>query len=95
MAYDLAAFCPCCLLPLLLLPLLPPPLPLLLQPHAVTAKKMGVGACAWEGEMLLAAYLLSECTCSSGAFGWCALLLLLLLLALWHTVISELNCCAL
>lgn len=23
---------------------------------------MGVGACAWEGEMLLAAYLLSECT---------------------------------
>jgi hypothetical protein len=34
---------------------------LLLQPHAITSKRMGVGACAWEGEMLLAAYLLSEC----------------------------------
>jgi hypothetical protein len=32
----------------------------LLQPHEVTAKKLGVGACAWEGEMLLAAYLLCE-----------------------------------
>jgi hypothetical protein len=31
-----------------------------LQPHEVTAKKLGVGACAWEGEMLLAAYLLCE-----------------------------------
>jgi hypothetical protein len=36
------------------------PAAVLLQPHAVTAKKMGVGACAWEGEMLLAAYLLSK-----------------------------------
>lgn len=36
-------------------------LSVVLQPHEVTAKKMGVGACAWEGEMLLAAYLLSEC----------------------------------
>lgn len=38
-------------------------LSVLLQPHEVTAKKMGVGACAWEGEMLLAAYLLSEWGC--------------------------------
>ncbi|KAF8071200.1 Vcpkmt [Scenedesmus sp. PABB004] len=30
------------------------------RPHAVTAKKLGVGACAWEGEMLLAAFLLSD-----------------------------------
>eukprot|EP00775_Hariotina_reticulata_P013046 gene13044-13173_t len=29
------------------------------KPHAITAKKLGVGACAWEGEMLLAAYLLA------------------------------------
>uniref|UniRef100_A0A383VXQ9 FAM86 N-terminal domain-containing protein n=1 Tax=Tetradesmus obliquus TaxID=3088 RepID=A0A383VXQ9_TETOB len=29
------------------------------KPHEVTAKKLGVGACAWEGEMLLAAYLMS------------------------------------
>jgi hypothetical protein len=27
------------------------------QPHAITAKRMGVGACLWEGELLLAAYL--------------------------------------
>eukprot|EP00878_Enallax_costatus_P045544 GHUV01054954.1.p1 GENE.GHUV01054954.1~~GHUV01054954.1.p1 ORF type:complete len:230 (+),score=59.48 GHUV01054954.1:259-948(+) len=30
------------------------------KPHAVTAKKLGVGACAWEGEMLLAAYLVAS-----------------------------------
>lgn len=28
-----------------------------MQPHAITAKRMGVGACLWEGELLLAAYL--------------------------------------
>jgi hypothetical protein len=28
-----------------------------LQPTAITAKRMGVGACLWEGELLLAAYL--------------------------------------
>jgi hypothetical protein len=27
------------------------------QPHAITARKMGVGACMWEGELVLAAYL--------------------------------------
>lgn len=31
-----------------------------LQPHAVSAKKLGVGACAWEGEVLMAAYLVGE-----------------------------------
>lgn len=29
----------------------------MLQPHAISAKRMGVGACLWEGELLLAAYL--------------------------------------
>lgn len=27
------------------------------QPNALTAKKMGVGACVWDGAFLLAAYL--------------------------------------
>ena len=30
------------------------------QPHALTAARMGVGACLWEGELLLAAYLSSQ-----------------------------------
>jgi predicted nicotinamide N-methyase len=29
------------------------------QPKALNASRMGVGACVWEGEMLLAAYLAS------------------------------------
>eukprot|EP00798_Chlamydomonas_sp_ICE-L_P020002 gene20002-26715_t len=29
------------------------------NPHALTAARMGVGACVWEGELLLAAYLAS------------------------------------
>jgi hypothetical protein len=38
----------------------PPPLALslgVLQPHAIPASRMGVGACLWEGELFLAAYL--------------------------------------
>lgn len=30
-----------------------------MQPHALGAARIGVGACVWEGEMLLAAYLAS------------------------------------
>ncbi|KAJ9518920.1 hypothetical protein QJQ45_026231 [Haematococcus lacustris] len=30
------------------------------QPHALTARRMGVGACVWEGEMLLAAWLAAQ-----------------------------------
>ena len=35
------------------------PLRLQQEPHALGAARMGVGACLWEGELLLAAYLAS------------------------------------
>jgi hypothetical protein len=37
---------------------------------------MGVGAVGWEGEMLLAAYLLSECRCVAALSKACVALLL-------------------
>ena len=33
--------------------------PSLLQPTGITAKKIGVGACLWDGALVLAAYLLT------------------------------------